>query len=145
MNSHRDTLGMPDILDDYPVAPADSLDGVLGFRLIEVGETTARGEVPFADRICQRFGVVHGGVYAALGEMVATEATVHHVWPRGDSAMGSSNSTSFFRPISGGTIHADARALHRGRTSWVWDVDFTDDSGRLCASSRVSVAVRPRP
>ena len=34
--------------------------------------------------------------------------------------------------------------LHRGRTTWVWDVRLTDDEGRLCASSRVTVAVRPR-
>jgi hypothetical protein len=25
----------------------------------------------------------------------------------------------------------------------VWDVDFTDDEGRLCATTRVILAVRP--
>lgn len=143
-NEHRETLGMPDILDEYPVAPSKALDGTLGFRLLEIGDDTALGEVAHSDRVSQRFGVIHGGVYAALAEMVATEATVHHVWPNGDGAMGSSNSTSFFRPISSGTVHASAKARHRGRTTWVWDVDMTDDAGKLCASSRVTVAVRPR-
>ena len=143
-DEHRETLGMPDILDQYPVPGPRTLDGTLGFKLLEVGETSARGEVPYSDAICQRFGLVHGGTYAALAEMVATEATVHHVWPDGNRAMGSSNNTAFLRPISAGTIHAAARALHRGRTTWVWDVDLTDDDGRLCATSRVTVAVRPR-
>ena len=47
--------------------------------------------------------------------------------------MGQSNHTSFLRPVSEGTVHADGRRRHRGRTTWVWDVEFTDDEGRLCA------------
>ncbi len=55
-----------------------------------------------------------------------------------------SNNTSFLRPISAGTIHALATRRHRGRTTWVWDVDITDDEERLCASSRTcGAAVRP--
>lgn len=145
MNPQRDTLGMMDVLDEYPVDPMLALDGTLGFRMTEVGDGVARGEVAYADRICQRFGVVHGGVYAALAEMIATEATVYAVWPDGRSGMGISNSTSFMRPVSKGVVTATATARHRGRTTWVWDVDMTDDEGRLCASSRVTVAVRPRP
>ena len=117
---HRQTLGMPDILPEYPVPAPRTLDGVLGFRLLEVGEDTARGQVAFSERICQRFGIVHGGVYAALAEMVATEATVHHVWPAGQLAVGLSNHTSFLASARDGTIDAHARAVHRGRTTWVW-------------------------
>ncbi len=62
----------------------------------------------------------------------------------GDIAMGQSNFTSFMRPVSEGTVHAEARCRHRGRTTWVWEVDFTDDQGRRCASTRVTMAVRPR-
>jgi 1,4-dihydroxy-2-naphthoyl-CoA hydrolase len=57
--------------------------------------------------------------------------------------MGMSNSTSFLRPVTEGTVHAQATRVHRGRTTWVWDVTFTDDSGRTCALTRMTVAVRP--
>jgi 1,4-dihydroxy-2-naphthoyl-CoA hydrolase len=144
MSEHRETLGMPDILDEYPVPGPRTLDGTLGIRVTELEATHARGTVPYSERICQRFGVVHGGVYAALAEAVATEGTVHNVWDQGYSAMGSSNSTSFLRPVTEGNVHATAHAKHRGRTTWVWEVDMTDDSDRLCAVSRVTVAVRPR-
>ncbi len=144
MDEHRETLGMPDVLDEYPVPGPRTLDGVLGFRLMEIGEDTAYGKAPYADNTCQRFGMVHGGVYAELAEMIATEATLYHVWSKGNSAMGSSNNTAFMRPISGGTIHANANARHRGRSTWVWDVSMTDDNGKLCASSRVTIAVRSR-
>ena len=59
--------------------------------------------------------------------------------------MGLSNSTSFLRPITEGTIHAHATRLHRGRTTWVWDVRFSDDAGRTCAVTRMTIAVRPLP
>jgi uncharacterized protein (TIGR00369 family) len=54
-----------------------------------------------------------------------------------------SNHSTFLRPIGQGTIHAVARRRHRGRTTWVWDVELTDDEERLCAVSRVTIAVRP--
>ena len=34
--------------------------------------------------------------------------------------------------------------LHRGRTTWVWDVRFSDDADRTCAVTRMTIAVRPR-
>ena len=60
-------------------------------------------------------------------------------------AQGLSNQTSFLRPILEGTIHAVARARHRGRTTWVWETEAADDAGRLCAITRVTVAVRDAP
>ena len=137
-NAHADFTGESRIPED------ETLDATLGFRFLGATEDTAAGEVPYAHRISQRFGVAHGGVYAALAEMIASEGTIHNVWANGDAAMGSSNTTNFLRPFSAGTLHASARARHRGRTTWVWDVDMTDDEGRLCATSRVTMAVRPR-
>ena len=95
--------------------------------------------------VLQPMGLVHGGVYATMAEGMVSEATFRAVYPDGNFAVGMSNSTSFLRPITAGTIHAEARRRHRGRTTWLWDVDFTDDEGRLCATTRVTMAVRPIP
>jgi len=121
-----------------------TLDETLGFELVTLDEASAQARVDIDERHLQPLGVVHGGVYAALAESLASHATARAVGPSGLVALGLSNDTSFFRPISSGTIRADAERLHRGRTTWVWDVRLTDDDGRLCASSRVTVAVRPR-
>ena len=95
--------------------------------------------------VLQPMGIVHGGVYATMAEGMTSEATFRAVYPDGNVAMGMSNQTSFLRPITRGTIHAEARRRHRGRTTWLWEVDFTDDEGRLCALTRVTIAVRPIP
>ena len=95
--------------------------------------------------VLQPMGIVHGGVYATMAEGMVSEATFRAVYPDGNIAVGMSNQTSFLRPITEGKIHAEARRRHRGRTTWVWEVDFTDDDGRLCATTRVTIAVRPIP
>jgi len=59
--------------------------------------------------------------------------------------MGTSNETSFLKPARGDTITAYARARHRGRTTWVWEIDHLDGEDRVVALSRVTIAVRPRP
>jgi uncharacterized protein (TIGR00369 family) len=76
---------------------------------------------------------------------MASVATHLAVAGQGEMAMGLSNSTSFLRPVTEGTVHARAIRLHRGRTTWVWDVLFTDEAGRSCAATRMTIAVRPVP
>ena len=119
--------------------------GTLGIELFDTGDEVARGRFPVADPVRQPYGIVHGGAYAALAETIVSHATAMAVWPEGMIAMGQSNHTSFLRPVSEGTVHGEARRKHRGKTSWVWEVEFTDDDGRLCALTRVTMAVRPRP
>ena len=117
----------------------------LGFEVVETEPGLARGRFPVEDRVRQPFGIVHGGAYAAMAETLASLGTYVAVHEDGMVAMGQSNYTSFLRPVSEGYVDAEARARHRGRTSWVWEVDFTDHEGRLCAMTRVTMAVRPAP
>lgn len=126
-----------------PLPIERTLDGTLGFRTAETSEDRAVASLEVTDGVRQPFGLLHGGVLASLAESLASRATFEAVWPDGMVAMGLSNSTSFLRPVTGGEVRAEARRRHRGRTTWVWDVDFTDDSGALCAVSRVTTAVRP--
>jgi 1,4-dihydroxy-2-naphthoyl-CoA hydrolase len=129
----------------YAVPFERTLDGTLGFETLEVSPELARGRFPVEDRVKQPFGLVHGGVLAAIAESLCSQATFAAVAGEGMTAQGLANHTSYVRPILTGTAHAEARCRHRGRTTWVWEVDVTDDEGRLCALSRVTIAVRPRP
>jgi 1,4-dihydroxy-2-naphthoyl-CoA hydrolase len=119
-------------------------DRLYGLQLIEYSDSHVRAEVPVREELMQPAGLVHGGVYSSIAEATTSLATALGVMAKGATAMGLSNSTSFLRPITEGTIHALATRLHRGRTTWVWDVRFSDDAGRLCAVTRMTIAVRPR-
>jgi 1,4-dihydroxy-2-naphthoyl-CoA hydrolase len=122
-----------------------TMPGVLGFELLDWSDEIAHGRFEVSDRVRQPYGIVHGGAYAAMAETLASVATAMAVLDDGMIAMGQSNNTSFLRPVSAGTVHAEARRRHRGRGTWVWDVDFRDEEGRLCATSRVTMAVRAAP
>ena len=120
-----------------------TLDGTLGVEWLEASDEVARARIPVADKIKQPMGLVHGGVFAALAESLASAATYMAVREDGMVAVGLSNQTSFMRPITEGNVHGEARRRHRGRTTWIWDVEITDDEGRVCALTRVTMAVRP--
>ena len=120
-----------------------TLEDTLGLELGELHEDRATGRFAVTDSVKQHLGVVHGGVYASLAESIASHATHVAVRKDGNAAMGLSNMTSFLRPVTEGVVSGEATRLHRGRTTWVWDVRLTDADGHLCAVSRVTVAVRP--
>ncbi len=140
----RNEIGMP-ALPGGDVVPAErALDGTLGFHVDELQPDRATGSFPVTDVVRQRMGLIHGGAYAAFAEMLASEATIAEVYPRGMIAVGLSNDTSFLRPVSDGRVAATATLCHRGASTWIWDVEFSDDAGRVSALSRVTIAVRER-
>lgn len=129
----------------FPYPMDTGFDRLYGLRVTELSEDEVRGEVAVRDQIKQPAGLVHGGVYASIAESLAVNGTAAAVHGAGGGASAIANQTSFLRPITQGTIHGLARARHRGRTTWVWEVELTDDDGRLCVLTRVTVAVTPRP
>jgi 1,4-dihydroxy-2-naphthoyl-CoA hydrolase len=130
------------VIPGIVLAPEEGFGGLVGLVVSAADEHSARADLAVRRELLQPWGVVHGGVFATIAETLASWATATVVVPEGHAAMGLSNSTSFLRPVAAGTIHALATRRHRGRTTWVWDVDMSDDEGRLCATSRVTIAVR---
>jgi 1,4-dihydroxy-2-naphthoyl-CoA hydrolase len=120
-------------------------DRLYGLELLDCSETEVSAQVVVREELKQPAGLIHGGVYASLAESMASLATAIAVHEAGEMAMGLSNNTSFLRPVTEGVVHAQATRIHRGRTTWVWDVRFSDDAGRACAVTRMTIAVRPRP
>jgi 1,4-dihydroxy-2-naphthoyl-CoA hydrolase len=123
---------------EFPVG----FDRLYGLEIVSIGDEEVVARVQVRDEILQPAGLVHGGVFASMAESMTSIATWLAVHETGKTAMGQSNQTSFLRPITTGTVHATGRRRHRGKTTWVWEVDITDDEGRLCALVRMTVAVR---
>ncbi len=122
----------------------NDLNSALGIELGAVEDGRVRGHFEVTDRVRQPFGIVHGGAYAALAETLASVGTYAAVAEGDKIAMGMNNDTSFLRAVSDGQISGEARAIHRGSTTWVWEIEMRDQSQRLCAVSRLTIAVRAR-
>jgi uncharacterized protein (TIGR00369 family) len=121
----------------------DGLGDLIGLEYLDTSPDEVRARIAVTDEVRQPAGLVHGGVYAAMAESICSAATWLAVHEDGMAAMGQSNNATFLRPITGGHVNAVARPRHRGRTTWVWDVEITDDRDRTAALIRMTVAVRP--
>ncbi len=129
-------------MSSIPRERSIGFDRLYGLEIVELTDDLVRGEVVVRDELKQPMGLIHGGVYAAIAESLASFGTGAVVGRERKVAMGLSNQTSFLRPITEGTIHAVAVRKHRGRTTWVWEVEMTDDDGHLCVLTRMTIAVR---
>ena|SRR6476469_8079471 len=120
-------------------------DQLIGTQWVSDDPDEARARIEVRDELMQPTGLVHGGVLSTLVESVCSRATAVAVLDEGMIAMGQSLDVSWVRPVTRGSLEVIARARHRGRTTWIWDAEVTDDDGRLCALARMTIAVRPMP
>jgi uncharacterized protein (TIGR00369 family) len=130
--------------EDAPVK-AQHFDELIGTEWLSDDPDDARVRLPIRDELRQPFGLMHGGVMSTLVESVCSRATAAAVWDQGMAAMGQSIDVSFIRPVTEGAAEVRAKARHRGRTTWIWECEVLNDEGKLCALSRMTIAVRPRP
>jgi 1,4-dihydroxy-2-naphthoyl-CoA hydrolase len=129
--------------DAVPTDPAPKgFADEIGVEWLDLSPEGAKARIAVEPRHLQPYGIVHGGVHSALAESLTSAATYEAVKDEGKVAMGQASDTSFLRPISEGHVNALAVARHRGGSTWIWEVEISDDDGRLCALSRMTIAVR---
>ncbi|HEX3318347.1 MAG TPA: PaaI family thioesterase [Solirubrobacteraceae bacterium] len=129
-----------------PVVPFDrTFESYLQLEWLDLTGSSAHIRFAVRDELKQPLGLLHGGIYAAVAETIASVATVREVWRDGMTGSGLRNSASFLRPVTGGTIDVIARLRSADDREWLWSHDFRDEQGRLCALVDVVIAVRPAP
>jgi 1,4-dihydroxy-2-naphthoyl-CoA hydrolase len=124
---------------------ANDFDARYGLEILSAQDGAVTARVVVTDALLDGLGEVPSGLYAALAESIASLGTAFAVMPAGNLAMGLSNDTTRLEHVTAGALQATATAIHRAERAWVWTVRTADDAQRLCAYSRVTVAVRPRP
>lgn len=113
--------------------------GGIGMVFGEVTPDRVVVTVEIGPHLHQPYGIVHGGVYCAIVEEVASVAGA--VWLGGEGkVVGVNNSTDFLRAVTEGTLTATGTPVHRGRTQQLWRVEITDDTGRTAAVGQVRLA-----
>ena len=120
-------------------------DVLIGTEWLDDDPEHARVRVRMRDELRQPVGLLHGGVMSSLVESVCSRATALAVLDDGMMAMGQSIGVSFIRPVTEGHAEVQARARHRGRTTWVWDAEVVNAEGKLCALAQMTIAIRPIP
>ena len=118
-------------------AAGSHFDAYVGTEWLSLDPDDARCKVAFRDELRQPYGILHGGVLCSVIESVASASAA--VWFDGP-VVGTSNHTNFLKATRSGVLTARSTPIHRGRSQQLWEVDVTDEQGRLVAKGQVRLA-----
>lgn len=119
----------------------DGWEKANGLRFLSATGDSITAELEVKPHHLQPYGLVHGGVYAAIVESLASFGATLSVMSRGKRAVGLENHTSFIRACREGTLHAVATPITRGSRTQVWEVVIRDDAQQMVATGRVRTLV----
>ena len=126
------------------IDPSRTFDLQMGVQHGDVGPERTTATLDVHDGVCAETGAVHGGVFAAVAEGLASIGTFAGVVADGMAASGLSNDTRVLAEVHDGTISSVATRRDAKPDLWTWDVEARDGAGTLCAVSTVLIAVRPQ-
>ena len=115
----------------------DNLPAWFGMKVVEVGEGLVAMEYVIRPQFLAPNGYLHAGSVIALADTAAGYATIAHL-PEGATNFTTVElKSNFLGTATEGSLRAEARAAHQGRTTQVWDAVVTHlGSGRTIALFR---------
>ena len=131
----------PDNVLELINANLGGFNNALGLQFTKASPDEYVAEIEISDRHLQPYGLVHGGVYAAMIETLCSTGATLTVWGENKYPVGLENNTSFLKAVRGGRLRCTARPLLLGKRTHVWEAGIHDDQGRLVASGRVRLMV----
>ena len=118
--------------------PPAPFDVNIGLTYTELSVEGVKAHLDVKPHLHQPMGIVHGGVWCAMVESMASVSA--HLWLSvngGGNVVGVNNNTDFLRAITEGTAHGVSEPIHRGRLQQLWLVTIRDADERLIARGQV--------
>ena len=120
-------------LDALQQILAPLLPGLIGLTLTEAGAERVVATMQVRPDLCTTGGILHGGAVMAFADTLGAVGTFVNL-PPGATTTTVESSTKFVGAArQGSTVTGECTALHRGRTTMVWQTLVRAESGRLCA------------
>jgi uncharacterized protein (TIGR00369 family) len=105
----------------------------LGIKVISYAPDRIEAELLVRPELGNRNGNLHGGAVMALADDLGGAATILNL-PEGATTATIESKTNFFSAIQVGDVaRAECTALHRGRTTMVWQTRISRGDGKLAA------------
>lgn len=107
--------------------------GLMGVRLVEAGPERVLATMEVRPDLCTAGGILHGGAHMAFADTLGAVGTVLNL-PAGKRTTTTDSSTKFIGGARAGTtVTGESVALHRGRTTMVWQTSIRNADGKLCS------------
>lgn len=107
--------------------------GLMGVRLAELAPERVVAHMAVRADLCTAGGILHGGAYMVFADTLGAVGTLVNLG-EGQRTTTTDSSTKFIAGAKlGSTVTGTCVALHRGRTTHVWQTTVTNAEGKLCA------------
>ena len=107
--------------------------GLMGVRVLELTAERVVAEMKVRENLCTAGGILHGGAYMAFADTLGAVGTVMNL-PEKTRTTTTDSSTKFIAAARVGTVvRGECVALHRGKTTMVWQTSIKSAEGKLCA------------
>ena len=116
----------------------------LGIEYLEIKDGYVKAQMPVDHRTKQPFDILHGGASLALAETVASLGSALLVDLNNFDIRGALVTSNHVGAVRSGVVFGEARIIHRGKMTHVWDVDIKNEQGVRASIARVTVMVVPK-
>lgn len=123
----------------------DQLPESFGIEILEVGEDFVIGGLTVDSRHLRPGNIMNGGVSLVLIETLGSISSCLYIDLAKQNSFGiqvNANHISIARP--GDQLTARSKAIHIGKTTQIWDVDISNQKGKLVSSGRITMLVTDR-
>jgi 1,4-dihydroxy-2-naphthoyl-CoA hydrolase len=109
------------------------LPGLMGVRIIELAADRVVAEMKVRPDLCTTGGILHGGAYMAFADTLGAVGTFVNLAPNKRTTTTDSSTKFIAGARLDSTVTAECVAVHRGRTTMVWQTSVRNSEGKLCA------------
>ena len=127
------------LLEEINMMNKGTLMETLNIEFLTVEADLIRAKMPVDERTIQPFKILHGGASVALAETIGSVGS-HIVLGRnsGKISRGAGINASHLRAVRKGYVIGEARPVHLGQTTHIWDIKITDEENRLVSIARLT-------
>jgi 1,4-dihydroxy-2-naphthoyl-CoA hydrolase len=116
----------------------NSLVGNLGIEISGISEGFVEGFLVLSEKNSRPGGILHGAANLALAETLAGLGSMLLVDLNVYEILGSQVSGNHTGVLTQGKAVAEAKIIHRGNKTHVWNVDVRNEEGKLLSTIRVT-------
>ena len=117
-------------VDQFNRFGQDYLPGLIGFVITEVSEGLIKAELELRKALLAPNGYLHAGAIVSFADTLAGYGCISHLPANAQNFTTVELKTNFLNTAREGTLYGEARAVHLGRTTHVWDALVTHGEER---------------
>lgn len=117
----------------------NTLMHTLGMELLDLSKDCVRGKMPVDNRTRRPFGFLHGGANSAFAESLASIGAALYVDREKELVLGIEINANFIRSVKEGWVFGEARPIHIGKRTQLWQIQIWDEKKNLICVSRCTI------